>query len=73
MSAAQRRRPTRRGGHFRAIRTCDEVLAALAAFPEQDEAIVLLQLAIVAEREQAVRGASVEALPQSDPGRRTGT
>jgi hypothetical protein len=42
---------------FRAVRTCDAVLAALEGYPERDGAIVRLELAIMDERLEALLGA----------------
>ena len=50
---------------FRAARTCDQVLAALAAFPDRDDAIVSLDLAIMDDRLEAVLGARETALQGS--------
>jgi hypothetical protein len=82
MSAAERRRPIQPGDHFRAIRTCDAVLAALERYLPRDEAIQHLELAIVGERADAIRALTVESalrrLNALSPGpsaqrRRTGT
>lgn len=42
---------------FRAVRTCDAVLEALEKYPERDEAIERLELAIMDERLEALIGA----------------
>jgi hypothetical protein len=39
---------------FRAVHTCDEVLAALAAYPARDEAIERLENAIIRDRVEAL-------------------
>jgi hypothetical protein len=42
---------------FRAVRTCDEVLAALERYPLRDAAIERLELAIMDARLEALLGA----------------
>lgn len=42
---------------FRAVRTCDLVLEALEKYPEHDEAIERLKLAIMDDRLEALIGA----------------
>lgn len=43
--------------HFRAVRTCNEVLRALEAYDGRDEAIERLELEILDDRLEALLGA----------------
>jgi hypothetical protein len=47
----------RAADYFRAVRTCNEVLAALEDYEDRDEAIVRLELEIRDDRLEALLGA----------------